>query len=228
MGRTDTLQQADGYLDVSGSWVIQHVSDDHLMRQGFTNMDRPTVDELGRQLVEAHDEIDRLRALLRRALNEAPNGLYAEASNELLGQIEAAIGPQWRVERVISLPRGASTQSLAKRLDKLEQVHGRLADIATRIRAQGSTIAELVQVAQAYMDESATPSRSSGSRSTKTTPKRGTVKGGGRSAPAAGSSATAGDAASTTPAAPAVTRRASRRPSTRAGKPADGGSTSST
>jgi uncharacterized coiled-coil protein SlyX len=188
----------------------------------------PTVDQLGRQLVEAHDEIDRLRALLRRALNEAPNGLYAEASNELLGQIEAAIGPEWRVNSVISLPRGASTQSLAKRLDKLEQVHGRLGDIATRIRAQGSTIAELVQLAQTYMDESATPSGSSDSRSTKTPPKRGAVKGGGRSAPAPGPSATASDARSTTPAAAAVTRGASRRPSTRARKPADGRSTSST
>ncbi len=225
-GEPITLRQANGYVDVSGSQVIQHVSDDHLKRRGFTNMD-PTVDQLGRQLVEAHDEIDRLRALLRRALNEAPNGLYSEASNELLGQIEAAVGPQWRVSPIVSLPRGAPTQALAKRLDKLEQVHGRLGDIATRIRAQGNTIAELVHLAQTYTDESVTPSRSTGSLSTKAAPKKGAVKGGGRRSVAARSSATAGGTTSASPAAAGVTRRASRHPSTQPPKHTDGRSTSS-
>jgi hypothetical protein len=188
----------------------------------------PTVDQLRRQLVEAHDEIVRLRALLRRALKEAPNGLYSEASNELVAQIEAAAGPPWRVSPGISLPKGAQTKSLAKRLDKLGQVHGRLGDIATRIRAQESSIAELLQLAQTDIDESGPPSRSSRSRSTKAAPKRGAVKGGARRAPAARSSATAGDATSATPGAAGVTRRASRRSSTQSRKPTDGRSTSST
>jgi hypothetical protein len=186
----------------------------------------PTVDQLRRQLVQAHDEIDRLRALLSRALKEAPNGLYLEASNELVAQIEAAVGTPWRVSPGISLPKGARAQSLAKRLDKLGQVHERLGDMATRIRAQESAIAEVLHVAQTYIDESAPPSRSRRSRSTNAGPKLSAVKGGGRRTPRP--STTAGDATSAPPAPAGVTRPAPRRPSTPARKPTDGRSTSST
>jgi hypothetical protein len=184
----------------------------------------PTVDQLGRQLVEAHDEIARLRRLLSRALKEAPNGLYSEASNELVAEIEAAAGPPWRVSPGISLPKGVPTQSLSKRLDKLGQVHERLGEIATRIRAQESAIAELLQSAQTYIDESVPPLRSSRSRSTNAGPKLSAVKGGGRRTPRP--PATAGDATSAPPPPAGVTRRAPRPSSTRSRKPTDGRSTS--
>lgn len=174
----------------------------------------PTVDQLRRQLVEAHDEIARLRGLLSRALKEAPNGLHVEASNELVAQIEAAAGPPWRVSPGPSLPKGARAQSLAKRMDKLGQVHGRLGDIATRIRTQESAIAELLVLAQTYIDESAPPARSSRSRSTDADPQLSAVKGGGRRTPRPMADDT------TAPPAPAgVTRRTPRRPSTRSRKP---------
>jgi hypothetical protein len=57
----------------------------------------PSVDQLRRQLVQAHDEIDRMRALLRRVITEAADCLDSEASTELLGEIDAAVGPEWRV-----------------------------------------------------------------------------------------------------------------------------------
>jgi hypothetical protein len=175
----------------------------------------PTVDQVRKQLVEAHDEIDRLRALFRRLLNEAPNGLQAEASYELLGQVEAAAGAQWRAIPGISMPKGVSTELLAKRLHKLEQAHARLGHIATRIRAQGSTIADLVHLAETYIDESATLSKDSA------------VKGGGRRAARARPSTTTGDSTSAPPAA-GVTHQAPRRASTKSRKPATGRSTSST
>ena len=90
----------------------------------------PTVDQLRRQLVEAHDEIARLRGLLRRALKEAPNGLHVEASNELVEQMEAtriraqesAIAELWLLAQTYideSAPpsrssRGPSTKADAK------------------------------------------------------------------------------------------------------------------
>jgi hypothetical protein len=184
----------------------------------------PAVDQLRRQLVEAHDEIARLRGLLSRALKEAPNGLHVEASNELVAQIEAAAGPPWRVSPGASLPKGARVQSLAKRMDKLGQVHGRLGEIATRIRTQESAIAELLHLAQTYIDESVPPSRSSRSRSTNAGPKLSAVKGGGRTAPRP--STTAGNATATPPVPARVNRRAPRRPSTRSRDPSDGRSTS--
>lgn len=182
----------------------------------------PTVDQLRRQLVEAHDEIARLRGLLRRALKEAPNGLHVEASNELVEQMEAAVGPPWRVSPGASLPKGARAQSLVKRMDKLGQVHGRLGDIATRIRAQESAIAELWLLAQTYIDESAPPSRSSRGPSTKADAKPSVVTVGGRRTPRP--STAAADATSTPPGG--VMRRPPRRPSTRSRKPTDGRSSS--
>jgi hypothetical protein len=139
-------------------------------------------------------------------------------------QIEAAAGPPWRVNPGASLPKGAQAQSLAKRMDKLGQVHGRLGDLATRIRTQESAIAELLHLAQTYIDESVPPARSSRSRSAKAAPKRGAVKGGGRRTPRP--STTAGDATSAPPAPAGVTRRAPPRPSTRSRKPTRGRSTS--
>lgn len=215
--------RADGYVGVSSFQIIQQILDDHLEQKGFTDMD-PTVDQLRRQLVEAHDDNARLRGLLSRALKEAPNGLHLEASNELVVQIEAAAGPPWRVNPGASLPKGAQAQSLAKRMDKLGQVHGRLGDLATRIRTQESAIAELLHLAQTYIDESVPPARSSRSRSAKAAPKRGAVKGGGRRTPRP--STTAGDATSAPPAPAGVTRRAPPRPSTRSRKPTRGRSTS--
>ncbi len=156
----------------------------------------PTVDQVRKQLVEAHDENDRLRALLRRVLNEVPNGLHAEASNELLAQVEASAGAQWRDIPGISTPKGVSTEVLTKRLHKLDQAHVRLGDIATRIRAQGSTIADLVHLAETYVEESATPSRPSRRRST-AAPKSSAGKRGGRRAPPASPPTTAGGPAST-------------------------------
>jgi hypothetical protein len=190
------------------SWIIVRTEE-------FAKMD-PTVDQVRKQLVEAHDEIDRLRALFRRLLNEAPNGLQAEASYELLGQVEAAAGAQWRVIPGISMPKGVSTELLAKRLHKLEQAHARLGHIATRIRAQGSTIADLVHLAETYIDESATLSKDSA------------VKGGGRRAARARPSTTTGDPTSAPPAAAGVIPKAPRRASTQSRKPATGRSTSST
>lgn len=184
----------------------------------------PTVDQLRRQLVEARDEIARLRGLLSRALKEAPNGLNVEASNELVAQIEAAAGPPWRVSAGASLPKGARAQSLAKRMDKLGQAHGRLGDIATRIRTQEGAIAELLHLAQTYIDESDPPARSSRSRSTNAAPKLSAVKGGGRRTPRP--STTTDDATSAAPASAGITRSAPRRPSTRSRKPTDGRSTS--
>jgi hypothetical protein len=175
----------------------------------------PTVDQVRKQLVEARDEIDRLRALLRRILNEAPNGLQAEASYELLAQVEASAGQQWKVIPGVSMPKGVSTDLLAKRLHKLEQAHAQLGDIATRIRAQGSTIANLVHLAETYIDESATLSKASAR------------KGGGRRAARARPSTTAADPSSAPPAA-GVTHQAPRRASTQSRKPATGRSTSST
>ena len=55
-----------------------------------------TLDEVRHALVEAHDEIDRLRALLGRVVTEASDGLKREASDELIAEIEAAVGPPWR------------------------------------------------------------------------------------------------------------------------------------
>jgi len=156
----------------------------------------PTLDQLRKQLVEAHDENDRLRALIRRVLNEVPNGLHAEASNELLAQVEASAGAQWRVTPGIAMPKGVSTEVLAKRLHKLDQAHVRLGDIATRIRAQGSTIADLVHLAETYVEETATSSRPSRRRSPTTVPKHSAGKRGGRRAPPASPPTTAGDPAS--------------------------------
>lgn len=189
--------------------VLRHLVDLRESRE-FANMD-PTVDQVRKQLVEAHDEIDRLRALLRRLLTEAPNGLQAEASYELLAQVEASAGQQWRAIPGVSMPKGASTDLLAKRLHRLEQAHAQLGDIATRIRAQGSTIANLVHLAETYIDESATLSKGSA------------VKGGGRRAARARTSTTAGD-----PPAAGVTHQSPRRASTQSRKPATGRSTSST
>ena len=202
------IMQRDSSTSCGTSWIIMRAEE-------FANMD-PTVDQVRKQLVEARDEIDRLRALFRRLLNEAPNGLQAEASYELLAQVEAAAGPQWRVIPGISMPKGVSTELLAKRLHKLEQAHARLGDIATRIRAQGSTIADLVHLAETYIDESATLSKDSA------------VKGGGRRAARARTSATAADATAAPPAASGVTHQAPRRTSTQSRKPPTGRSTSST
>ena len=167
----------------------------------------PTLDQLRKQLVEAHDENDRLRALLRRVLNEMPISLHSEASHELVAQIEASAGAQWRAVPGTAMPKGVSTEVLAKRLHKLDQANVRLGDIATRIRAQGSTIADLLHLAETYVEQSATPSKDTA------------AKGGGRRSARARPAPAVGDPNPTPPAAAGVTQQRRRRGSTQPRKP---------
>ena len=78
------------------------------------------------------------------------------------------------------MPKAEPTESLLKRLQKIEQAHGRLGEIATRIRAQADTIADLVRLGQTFINETAASAakRSTAKRSTakRRTAKRSTAK----------------------------------------------------
>jgi hypothetical protein len=111
------------------------------------------------------------------------------------------------------MPKGEPTQALLKRLQKIEQAYGRLGEIATRIRAQADTIADLVKLAQAFVNERVTPSKASRTRSAKAAPKRSPVKRGGRKAAPVRRPTAAKRATSAAPASPMAPARARpRRP----------------
>jgi hypothetical protein len=78
------------------------------------------------------------------------------------------------------MPKSEPTESLLKRLQKIEAAHGRLGELATRIRAQADTIADLVRLGQTFIHDSATSAakRSTAKRSTakRSTAKRSTAK----------------------------------------------------
>lgn len=65
------------------------------------------------------------------------------------------------------MAKSEPAQALLKRLQKIEQAHGRLAEAAARIRATADTIADLVKLAQTFIEESTTSSSA---------PKRAPVK----------------------------------------------------
>jgi hypothetical protein len=52
------------------------------------------------------------------------------------------------------MAKSEPAQALLKRLQKIEQAHGRLAEAAARIRATADTIADLVKLAQTFIEES--------------------------------------------------------------------------
>ena len=68
------------------------------------------------------------------------------------------------------MPKSEPTQSLLKRLQKIEAAHGRLGELATRIHAQADTMADLVRLGQTFLNESVT------SAAKRTTAKRTTAK----------------------------------------------------
>jgi hypothetical protein len=51
------------------------------------------------------------------------------------------------------MPKAESAATLLKRLQKIERAQGRLGEITTRIRVQAETLAELLKVAQAFVNE---------------------------------------------------------------------------
>jgi hypothetical protein len=126
------------------------------------------------------------------------------------------------------MPKSEPAVALLKRLQKIEQAHGRLAEIATRIRAQAETIADLVRLAQAHVSNPAASSTATRGRSAKASPKRSAAKRStatrGASKSASGRRATSAKrATAATPAAAAtaagVTRRAPRKAASRSRKP---------
>jgi hypothetical protein len=56
-----------------------------------------------------------------------------------------------------SMAKKDPAQELVKQLQALEQVHGRLVVLSSRIRVQGEIIADLVKLAQAAAAEAAPP-----------------------------------------------------------------------
>jgi hypothetical protein len=114
---------------------------------------------------------------------------------------------------------GKEARSILKRLRRIEEAQGRLAEIATRVRAQADTVSELVTLAQAWVREQSAPAsavtrpgnpakpatakRSTAKRSTSrpTTAKRSTAK------PAAAKRATGGAKRASPAGGRATTRR---------------------
>ena len=52
------------------------------------------------------------------------------------------------------MPKNEPAQALLKRLQKIEQAHGKLAEMSARIRATADTVADLVKLAQTFIEES--------------------------------------------------------------------------
>jgi hypothetical protein len=73
------------------------------------------------------------------------------------------------------MPKTEPTQSLLKRLQKIEAAHGQLGELASRIRAQADTIADLVRLGQTFIRDSATSPAKRGTAK-RGTAKRGTAK----------------------------------------------------
>lgn len=64
------------------------------------------------------------------------------------------------------MPKTVSADTLLKRLQKIESAQARLGAITTRIRAQTETLAELLEVAQTFVNQRPAAQRAAASRST--------------------------------------------------------------
>lgn len=118
------------------------------------------------------------------------------------------------------MPKSEPTQSLLKRLQKIEAAHGRLGEIATRIRAQADTVADLVRLGQTFLNDSAASASKRGSAKP-TTAKRATAKRStAKPSTAKRSTVKATTAKRTTATRPAAKRAAARRTTTRRSAPA--------
>lgn len=110
------------------------------------------------------------------------------------------------------MPKGDSADRLLKRLQKIERAQARLGDITTRIRAQSETLAELLKVAQGFVDEKAIPKPAVRVRSAAPAPKPTTAN---RAAPKRATAAKTSRRRTTRPvkaAQASATRRAPRKP----------------
>ncbi len=113
------------------------------------------------------------------------------------------------------MPKSESAETLLKRLQKIERAQGRLGDITTRIRVQAETLAELLKVAQAFVNEKSASKPASRPRSAASSKKAASSKRSVRNAtvaPATAKRATAARAARPPePAAATTKRRAPRK-----------------
>jgi hypothetical protein len=74
------------------------------------------------------------------------------------------------------MAKSEPAQALLKRLQKIEQAHGRLAEAAARIRATADTIADLVKLAQTFIEESTASSSAPRRAPAKRAPRKAAAK----------------------------------------------------